>query len=104
MERARRAIRIASSAVRQPAVFGRTRYRDQSITSSRVFLVGWSRSRRRRATVTRSQPDASSAASIASSSVYLPVPTNRREPSSVPAITSRSAAVAVCTTDSLPSA
>src|SRR5229473_5851796 len=102
--RARRAIRIASSAVRQPAVLGRMRYRFQSTTSRIVFFFGSSRSRRRRATVTSSQPEASSAAIIASSVAYLPVPTKRRERSSTPAMTSESLAATVCTKDSLPAA
>src|SRR6266550_1775187 len=98
IERASRAIRIASSAVRQPAVLGRMRNRRQSMTSRIVFFLGLSRSRRRNATVTSSQPDASSAATIVASSEYLPVPTKRRERSSVPAMTRVSGLVAVCTT------
>src|SRR5437588_1300879 len=98
IERARRAIRIASSAVRHPAVFGRMRNRRQSMRSRIVFFFGSSRSSRRNATVTSSAPDASSAASIVTSSEYLPVPTNRRERSSVPAMTRVSGLVAVCTT------
>src|ERR1700737_4579094 len=97
IERARRAMRIASSAVRQPAVFGRMRYRFQSITSRIVFLLGSSRSRRRSATVMSSLPDASRAASIDSSVGYLPVPKKRRDRSVVPATTSGSACVNVCT-------
>src|SRR5207253_2184618 len=62
-----------------------------------VFLLALSRSRRRSATVTSSQPDASRAASIASSLVYLPVPRNRRERSVTPATTRGSACVTVCT-------
>src|SRR5256885_13763521 len=62
-----------------------------------VFFFGLSRSRRRRATVTSSHPEASSAASIASSLVYLPVPRKRRERSVTPATTRGSACVTVCT-------
>src|SRR6266849_4046016 len=97
IDRASRAMRIASSAVRQPAVLGRMRYRFQSITSRMVFFFGSSRSRRRSATVTSSHPDASSAASIDSSVAYLPVPMKSRERSSTPATTSGSACVIVCT-------
>src|SRR5467141_427727 len=61
-----------------------------------VFLFGWSRSSLRSATVTSSQPDASRAASMESSVEYLPVPRNKRDRSSTPAITSRSAAATVC--------
>src|SRR5712692_3636582 len=93
---ASRAMRIASSAVRQPAVLGKIRYRFQSMKSRIVFFLGSSRSRRRSATVTTSHPDASSAASIVSLSAYLPVPRKRRDRSSMPAMTRRSA-VAVCT-------
>src|SRR5712691_2002579 len=71
------------------------------MTSRIVFFFGSSRSRRRSATVTSSQPEASSAPSIASSLVYLPVPRNRRERSSTPATTRRSACVTVCTGPSL---
>src|SRR5438477_2507721 len=67
-----------------------------------VFFLGLSRSSRRRATVTSSQPEASSAASIASSLAYLPVPRKRRERSVTPATTSGSACVTVCTRQSLP--
>src|SRR6266487_3150968 len=73
------------------------------MTSRIVFLSGWSRSRRRSATVTSSEPDASSAASMASSLVYLPVPRNSRERNSTPATTKGSACVTVCTLVSLPS-
>src|SRR2546426_6397938 len=66
-----------------------------------VFFFGSSRSRRRRATVTSSHPEASSAASIASSFAYLPVPRNRRERNVTPATTSGSACVRVCTGQSL---
>src|ERR1700737_1628028 len=96
IDRASLAILIASSAVRQPAVLGRIRIRFQSMTSRMVFFLGSSRSSRRSATVTTSQPDASSAASIVSLSAYLPVPRKRRDLSSTPAMTRRSA-VAVCT-------
>src|SRR4029077_19166439 len=89
---------IASSAVRHPAVLGRIRNRRQSMTSRIVFFFGLSRSRRRKATVTSSQPEASSAATIVASSEYLPVPRKRRERTSVPAIISVSGLVAVCTT------
>src|SRR5258708_1614504 len=92
IDRASRAMRIASSAVRHPAVFGRMRYRFQSMTSRRVFFLGSSRSRRRSATVTSSHPDAASAASMVSSSAYLPVPRNRRERSSTPPLTKRAVA------------
>src|SRR6266851_4030645 len=92
IDRARRAMRIASSAVRQPAVLGRMRYRFQSMTSRRVFFLGSSRSRRLSATVTSSHPDAVSAASMVSSSAYLPVPRERRDRSSTPAMTRRSVA------------
>src|SRR5690349_3820766 len=71
------------------------------MTSRIVFLLGLSRSRRRSATVTSSQPDASRAASIASSLVYLPVPRKRRERSCTPATTSGSVCVRVCTEPSL---
>src|SRR2546427_12219927 len=101
IERARRAMRMASSAVRQPAVFGRIRNRFQSITSRIVFFLGSSRSRRRSATVTSSHPDASRAASIASSVVYLPVPRNSRERIATRATTRGSACVSVCTVQSL---
>src|SRR5437868_4372258 len=101
IERASRAMRIASSAVRQPAVLGRMRYRFQSMTSRIVFFFGSSRSRRRSATVTSSLPDASSAASIDASSRYLPVPRKRRERSVTPATTRGSACVTVCTGQSL---
>src|SRR5262245_2999575 len=47
-------------------------------------------SRRRTATVTISAPDASSAALVCSRSLYLPVPTIRREPSSRVSMRSRS--------------
>src|SRR5579859_908325 len=90
-------MRIASSAVRQPAVLGRIRYRFQSMTSRIVFFFGSSRSRRRRATVTSSQPEASSEASIDPSVGYLPVPRKSRDRSSTPAITSGPACVSVCT-------
>src|SRR5487761_46254 len=93
---ARRAIRIASSAVRHPAVLGRMRYRFQSITSRIVFFFGLSRSRRRRATGTSSHPDASSAASIEASSGYFPVPRKSRERSLTPAMISLSTAATVC--------
>src|ERR1700680_2246740 len=66
------------------------------MTSRIVFLLGSSRSRRRRATVTSSHPDASKAASIAASSGYLPVPRKSRERNSTPAITSLSTAATVC--------
>src|SRR4030088_337302 len=61
------------------------------------FFFGPSRSIRRRATVTSSVPDASSAASISSSVRYLPVPRNRRERRDTPATTSGSACVSVGT-------
>src|SRR5215471_14980161 len=61
-----------------------------------VFLAGSSRSSRRRATVTSSQPEASSDASISPSLRYLPVPRNRRERSSTPAITSESTDAGAC--------
>src|SRR5258708_16656105 len=67
------------------------------MTSRIVFLLGSSRSMRRRATVISSLPDASSAASISSSVLYLPVPRNRRERSVTPAMTRGSACVSVCT-------
>src|SRR4030088_228068 len=66
------------------------------MTSRIVCLFGWSRSSLRSATVTSSQPDASRAASIDSSVGYLPVPRNKRDRSSTPAITSRFAAATVC--------
>src|SRR5438046_2798305 len=66
-----------------------------------VFFFGSSRSRRRSATVTSSHPDASRAASIASSVVYLPVPRNSRERIATPATTRGSACVSVCTGQSL---
>src|SRR6266850_3010748 len=72
------------------------------MTSRIVFLEGLSRSRRRSATVTSSQPDASMAASIDSSLAYLPVPRNRRERRVTPATTRGSACVRVCTGLSLP--
>src|SRR5579875_395628 len=68
------------------------------MTSRMVRRLGSSRSSRRSATVTSPQPEASRAASISSSLRYVPVPTKRRERSSVPAITRRSADVAVVTT------
>src|SRR5215467_11705924 len=101
IDRARRAMRMASSAVRQPAVFGRIRKRRQSMTSRMVFFLGSSRSSRRSATVTSSQPEASSAATIVASSEYLPVPTKRRDLSSTPATWNMSQEVAVCTTAKL---
>src|SRR6267143_6856637 len=61
-----------------------------------VFLFGLSRSSLRSATVTSSQPDASRAASMSSSVGYLPVPRNKRDRSSTPAITSRSVAATGC--------
>src|SRR6266508_2600732 len=73
------------------------------MTSSFIILFGLSRSSRRRATVTSSQPEASRAASIASSLVYLPVPRKSRERSWTPATTNGSACVRVCTVVSLPS-
>src|SRR5450759_2621038 len=96
IDRASRAIRMASSAVRHPAVLGRMRYRFQSMTSRIVFFLGSSRSSRRRATVTSSQPDASNAASMEASSGYFPVPRKSRERSSTPAMTSLSTAATVC--------
>src|SRR5215471_7845187 len=61
-----------------------------------VFFAGSSRSSRRRATVTSSQPEASSAASMSPSLRYLPVPRNRRDRSSTPAMTSESTDAAAC--------
>src|SRR5262252_8765443 len=67
------------------------------MTSRMVFLFGSSRSRRRSATVTSSQPDASRASTISASERYLPVPTKRRERSSTPATTNGSECTTVCT-------
>src|SRR5207249_11666193 len=71
------------------------------MTSRIVFFLGSSRSRRRSATVTSSHPDASRAASMASSVVYLPVPRNSRERIVTPATTRGSACASVCTGQSL---
>src|SRR6266851_1304184 len=74
------------------------------MTSRIVFFFGSSRSRRRSATVTSSEPDASSAASIDSSVGYLPVPMKSRERRWTPATTRGSAWVSVVATrSSLPS-
>src|SRR2546428_6561365 len=63
--------------------------------------MGPSRSSRRNATVISSHPEASMAASIAESLVYLPVPRNRRERRVTPATTNGSVCVRVCTRESL---
>src|SRR5713226_7744709 len=50
---------------------------------------------RRTATVTTSAPDASMAFCVSMKSLYLPVPTQRRERNSIPAIVSRSPPIVV---------
>ncbi len=73
-----RAARIASSAVKHPAVFGSKKYRCGSMKSSSDSFDR-SRFTRRTATVTISAPDASIAACVSRPSLYLPVPTISRD-------------------------
>src|SRR6266508_3032837 len=72
-----RAVRIASSAVKQAAVFGRSLipFGIHSRSDSDPFFE---RSSRRTATVTTSAPEATSARCIVGKSGYLPVPTRSR--------------------------
>ncbi len=82
--RASLAIRTASSAVSHPAVFGSRRMssgRNVVMSSSRA-----SKSIRRTATVTISQPDAVTASRIVSNESYFPVPVISRDLNSRPAI------------------
>ena len=81
-----RAMRTASSAVLQPAVFGRMAKRLVSISSRMERLAGSSKSIRRSATVMISAPEASSAARISSRVRYLPVPSMSRLRNSRPAM------------------
>jgi hypothetical protein len=74
----------ASSAVSQPDVFGRS-----STSSGRNDVMsspGASKSIRRTATVTISEPDERTASRIVSKVSYLPVPRKRRERNSRPAM------------------
>src|SRR5690606_11410984 len=77
--RPRRAYRMASSAVKHPAVFASRKKssgdRWYSTPSSRVR----SRSTRRTATVTTSAPEARIASTICSFDAYFPVPTIKRD-------------------------
>ena len=73
--RAIRAMRTASSAVAQPAVFGRIANLVQSTSSMTDRLFGSSKSILRRATVTISAPEAAKAAFISSLVRYFPDPT-----------------------------
>jgi hypothetical protein len=86
--RASRAMRTASSAVSAPEVFG-SRRRSSGMkavmSSSRA-----SKSTRRTATVTISQPEASSASRITGNDGYFPVPVIRRDRKARPAIVNSS--------------
>src|SRR6187551_964298 len=82
--RASFALRTASSAVSQPEVFGRRR--TSSGRNDVMSSPGASKSMRLTATVTISAPEAATASRIVSKVSYLPVPRNRREPNSRPAI------------------
>ncbi len=85
---ARRASRTASSALRAPLVFGKSRNRFGSI-KSKMFANGSclpERSARRKATVTISVPLAISASRISSFEANFPVPTTKREVNSRSAI------------------
>ena len=84
-----RAARMASSAVKQPAVFGSRKYFFGSIKSSRLSFER-SRFTRRTATVTISAPLASMAAFVSAPSLYFPVPTINRDVNRRPAITNSS--------------
>src|SRR5713226_8731687 len=76
--RASRQVRTASSALKQPAVLGRSTI-SLGIQCSSEASPFACRSSRRTATVTICAPDASSAAFMVGKSLYLPVPTTRRE-------------------------
>ena len=84
--RPRRAARMASSAVKQPAVLGKRKKHLGSMKSSSDSLVR-SRLTRRTATVTISAPEASMAARVCGPSLYFPVPTIRRDLNERPAMT-----------------
>src|ERR1700689_983987 len=86
--RARRAVVMASWAVKHPAVLGRTRRPDRATTSRKELAPAGSR--RRRATVTICVPEASSARSRMSRLGAPPVPMISREVKCSPAMTRES--------------
>src|ERR1700731_3305321 len=90
--RARRSVRTASLAVKQPAVFGREVIFFGSTWSCNIGALGSDRLTRRTATVTISAPLASIAAAVSSRSLYLPVPTISRERNRRPATSQPSSA------------
>src|SRR5688500_12263170 len=91
--RASLAVRTASRAVKQPAVFGSSLTPARSSTST--IEPREDGSMRRSATVTSSEPETSSAAASASSERKPPVPSSSRERSSVPAMVRTSVLVSV---------
>ena len=76
--RASRAWRIASSALKQPAVFGRIVSFDRSRLSRRLLPAASNRRSRRTATVVTSHPLATMQRCISSWPAYFPVPVNSR--------------------------
>src|SRR5438309_7190192 len=87
---------MASSAVKQPAVFGRYVIFLGSMKSISRGCVGSEMFTRRTATVTISAPEASTAAAFCSRLLYLPVPTIRRDVKVRPATLQQSALMSCC--------